>query len=194
MRKLRGLVAEAARRRRKQPHKRIAPILPSAEDHEPPSVEDRAKLREKQRKYIESWVDDRLEQIFTFADYDPQLAMRVGKTVADHFGPRDDVARMMLGRLRVDREGKKRGARKVESEWLLAFTLFQYNMHLLEGTEKREAKEKLQRLERVGKRSVENRLSRARKLARGSNLTEADWVVSILHLSSEMLTILRKRG
>lgn len=101
-----------------------------------------------------------LNTLLKIASEDMALADLLCKKVADHFGQRDGLRTMMMGRLRADAHGKKRGPKPNRIGDIVLLTEY----HMLGKTERRpDVLELLAKMRGVTVRRIEKRITEARK-------------------------------
>ncbi len=89
---------------------------------DPLTEQERVELNERQQK---EWLDKTIDTVIAFAEADQAVAKKLCARVADLAGQDDALSALVSGRLRLDREGKKRGRPKKWTHgtyvWLVTF-------------------------------------------------------------------------
>lgn len=132
---------------------RNRPVPSALRDVEPETAEEReTRNKESFRRTLNT--------LLKIASEDVALADELCKKIADHFGREDDLRTMMMGRLRADAHGKKRGPKPSRIGDIVLLTEYQ----MLRKAERRpDVLEIIAKHRGVTVKRIERRITDARK-------------------------------
>lgn len=116
---------------------------------------------------MENWAQDALTQILVYAQANKSFAESMCRSVADSFGPDDDLSAILTNRIKVDREGKTRGRHIKWKNSRYRHLIMLYNIHKLQGEKREDILKKLAFMEKFtginATKKIEAKITEARK-------------------------------
>ena len=153
---------------------RNVPVTTTALDFvEPPSEVEK---REWERMRAEQWAKRTLMGLLAYAEHDRPFAMSLCREVVDKFGPDDELGSFIGNRVRVDRTGKRSGA-KITWDYGRYYQLRVHFALLCEpGKSRGTVLEELAEMSGLSgnnaAKKIDERLAKARKEVRDEDLPE----------------------